>query len=133
MRLYLDASAVIYALEGPSGFREAALAWIRQARGSPGGSLITSRLSRIECRSKPLGRGDEALLSTYDRFFGICTVAAIDDEIVDRATELRGRFGLRTPDAIHLATAIMAQADRCLTGDRDMARCDEIEVVVLSP
>ena len=62
MRLYLDSSAVIYALEGPSGFREGALNLIRRARGAPGGSLITSRLSRIECRSKPIARDNHALL-----------------------------------------------------------------------
>ena len=60
-------------------------------------------------------------------------MASISDEVVERATDLRARLGLRTPDAIHLATAIMVQADCCLTGDRGMARCNDIEVVVLGP
>ncbi len=60
-------------------------------------------------------------------------MASISDEVVERATDLRARFGLRTPDAMQLATAIMAQADCCLTGDRVMARCKDIEVVVLVP
>jgi len=131
MRLYLDSSAIIYALEGPPDLREAALSWIRRAREAPGGSLITSRLSRVECRSKPIALDNRALVSIYDRFFQICTLGGVSDEVVERATDLRARLRLRTPDAIHLATAIKHEADCCLTGDRGMARCNDLKVVVL--
>jgi predicted nucleic acid-binding protein len=40
-----------------------------------------------------------------------------------RATELRAAHGLKTPDAIHLATAIEERADLFLTGDANLARC----------
>lgn len=38
------------------------------AEGVPG-SLVTSRLTRLECRSKPLRAGDLATLAQFDVFF----------------------------------------------------------------
>lgn len=46
--------------------------------------------------------------------------------MIDLATDLRVRYGLKTPDAIHVATAMECHADLILTGDRDMTRCKEI-------
>lgn len=46
----------------------------------------------------------------------------ITDEVVDRATEIRAQLGLKTPDAIHAASAVVASADMLLTGDEDMTR-----------
>ena len=37
----------------------------------------------------------------------------------------------RTPDAIHLATAIEEHADVFLTGDDDLKRCTEVKVETL--
>ena len=51
--------------------------------------------------------------------------------IIDLATELRVRYSFKTPDAIHLATAIEAKADRFLTGDHQLARCKELTVDAL--
>ena len=35
------------------------------------------------------------------------------------AARLRARYGLRTPDAIHGATALLGQADGILTNDKN--------------
>ena len=48
MRLYLDANPIIYSIEGVPHFRQASLDWI--ARAEADGVVITSRLSRLECR-----------------------------------------------------------------------------------
>ena len=60
MNLYLDASAIIYAMEGCSDLRKAVLAWVTQVDSS-GGGIITSRLSRLECRVRPLREGQSGL------------------------------------------------------------------------
>lgn len=51
--------------------------------------------------------------------------------VIEQATGLRARYGLKTPDAIHVATAIEEHADVFLTGDAALARCTEVNVEVL--
>ena len=55
------------------------------------------------------------------------------EQFIERATELRARHGFRTPDAIHLATAIEERADLVLTGDVALRRCSEVAVEVVEP
>jgi predicted nucleic acid-binding protein len=133
MKLYLDASAIIYSIEGVDSFRELVIARISEAEADPNGMVITSRLSCLECRVKPMRDGNAQLLSTYDSFFARSSLAVIEIgvAIVDRATELRAKYGLKTPDSIHAATAMEEHADLILTGDRDLARCGGIIVQVL--
>jgi predicted nucleic acid-binding protein len=59
-------------------------------------------------------------------------LAEINAPVIGRATDLRARHGFKTPDAIHLATAILWDASVLLTGDAALARCGEINVEVLT-
>ncbi len=129
MNLYLDASAIIYGMEGPGDLRKAVLAWVTQAESS-GGAVTTSRLSRLECRVRPLREGQSALMAQYEEFFmrRSLQVADVGASVIELATDLRVRYGLKTPDAIHVATAMECGMDLILTGDREMARCNEIRV-----
>ena len=104
-------------------------------RAAPESRIVTSRLSRLECRTRPLREADSRLLATYDEVFGArrLTLADISDRVIERATELRARHGFRTPDAIHLATAIEERADLVLTGDVALRRCSEVAVEVVEP
>lgn len=133
MRLYLDANPIIYSIEGVPEFRTAALAWIEEAEAA-GGAVITSRLSRLECRVRPIRDGDTELLARFEGFFARegLELAEITAEVVETATALRATHGFRPPDAIHLATAILARADVLLTGDRNLARCPGLKVEVLA-
>ena len=129
MNIYLDSSAVIYGIEGTDTLRGAVLAWIAKAENS-GGVLSTSRISCLECRILPLRQGQTELLSRYDEFFLRRSLNLIDigGAIIDLATQLHVRYGLKTPDAIHAATALESGAELILTGDRDMVRIKEIKV-----
>ena len=129
MNIYLDASAIIYGIEGAGELRGAVLRWITKAESS-GGVLSTSRLSRLECRVLPLRRGQTELVAQYDEFFlrRSLNVVDIGGSVIDLATDMRVRYGLKTPDAIHVATAMECSADMILTGDRDMTRFKDIRV-----
>lgn len=132
---YLDASAVIYLLEGSTAVRAQVAARIAQAEEDPGGRLLASRLSRLECRVKPLRAGDAAMLATYDAFFtrSRLTILGVSAAVLDRATDLRARHGFKVPDAIHLASAIEAGADAFLTGDAGLTKCPGVNVELLTP
>jgi len=54
-----------------------------------------------------------------------------DLEIAARAAEIRGRFGLQTPDALQAATAIRANATAMLTDDATFKRVSDFDVLVL--
>ncbi len=96
-------------------------------------SLATSRLSRLECRSKPLRAGDLATLAQFDVFFGGVELELIElsAAVVELATVLRGKYNLKTPDALHYAAAVEGGATVFLTGDRAFSRCSEVAVEVL--
>ena len=134
-RVYLDASCIIYLIEGASPFHEKVVSRLDRYGSDPQASLMTSRLSRLECRVRPLHEGDSRLLAAYDAFFGAgrLMLGEVDAAVIERATALRARYGLRTPDAIHLATAIEGRADLALTGDATWRRCVEVVVEVLEP
>jgi len=82
-----------------------------------------------------LREGNTALLADYETFFAPADLRLIEISaaVVERATDLRARYGFKTPDALHLATAIEERADLFLTGDDALARCAEIQVEVLVP
>ena len=90
-------------------------------------------MSRLECRCKPLRQGDAALLALYDAFFASAEVLLLEitPDVVEKATELRAHLNLKTPDAIHLASAILVQASAFLTADRSLARCTEVQVEIV--
>ena len=58
-------------------------------------------------------------------------LAPVTRSVLLRAAEMRARYGLRTPDAIMLATAVESDATLAVTNDRDWRKVDEIEVLLL--
>lgn len=95
--------------------------WSR--RVEPASSAVRSRC--VRATTPPLPN------STY--FFGgvELVLAEVSAAVIDRATDLRAKYNLKTPDAIHYATAIEVGALAFLTGDRALARCSEVLVEVL--
>jgi predicted nucleic acid-binding protein len=131
--IYLDANVIIRAVEGDAAARQPVEAAFRAARTPSGPFLLTSTLSRIECRCKPLEANDVALLALYDTFFAAVELALADiaGPVVDVATEFRARYHFKVPDCIHLATAITFSASAFLTGDKALARFAEVRVQVV--
>jgi len=130
--IYADANVIIRLLEGDATTRAPIEARLLPLRGT-GRFLCTSRLTRLECRVKPLRHGDTALLALYDAVFTSAEIALLDisEPVLEKATELRAHLNVKTPDAIHLASAIVGGAVAFLTGDRNLARCTEVPVEIL--
>ena len=130
--IYADANILIRLLEGEPGTRSELEGRLATCRGQAG-SLATSTLSRLECRCKPMRTVDLAILALYDGFFLSPEVhlLSITDEVIEKATELRAAWKFSTPDAIHLATAIVAEASVFLTGDKQLRQCSEIVVELI--
>ena len=66
----------------------------------------------------PLRTGYAALKSHYESFFGAQEMLDIAVERFDEAAQLRADFNsVRTPDALHLATALYYECDEFWTND----------------
>ena len=56
----------------------------------------------------------------------------MDAATAEMAAQLRATYGLRTPDALHLGSAITSGCQVFLTNDADFKRVTEVRVVLLS-
>ena len=133
-RLYLDANSIIYLVEAVNPFHATVAARLLPYRTDLESRIVTSRLSRLECRIQPLRNTDTRLLADYAAFFSMerLIISEVTANVIEQASDLRVRYNFKTPDAIHLATAIEEKADFFLTGDRTLARCVEVKVEVFA-
>ncbi len=134
-RIALDTSLLIYFVEGSDTLRERIVRRLDRIRADPAGCVIASRIARMECRVKPLRDANDRLLSEYEAVFEAerFILADVTSTVLDRAADLRARHRFKTPDAIHLATAVEASADVFLTGDVALAKCGDLKVEVFAP
>src|SRR5262245_45415882 len=106
MLVFLDANIVIYLVERPSTWGERALTRLQRLRDA-GEKFAVSELVRMECRVGPSIRSDADLLAEFDAFFGASDleILPLSRAVCDRATDIRARHRIRTPDALNLASA----------------------------
>ncbi len=128
MRLYLDTAPVIYTVEQVPLYAAAV-----DARLSAHDVVrVASDLTRLECRVKPLREGNAGLLKDFDDYFegAVVEIIALSREVIDRATEIRAQYGFRTPDAIHLAAAVVSRCGVFLTNDHRLDRFSDMAIEV---
>lgn len=65
------------------------------------------------------------------RFPGLILLDA-DVAVMETMADLRARYGLPAPDAIHLATALVGGARAFVTNDLRLRQVQELEIVVLA-
>ena len=129
----LDTSVLIYQLEkNPRYFllSDTVFAWLEH----PDNSAITSTLTMAELLVPAHRDGDarrlqhyRGLLSTYPRLAWI----APDLEIADSAARIRAEYGLKSPDAIHAATAIQSKVSAFLSNDPIFARVKQLDALIM--
>lgn len=136
MIAFFDASALIYLIEGNEPFAgrvRQQLAALAQAHPDIGAAV--SRLSWLECRVGPMKRGDAVASSSFDAFFARSDLVwvELDRDVVELATVIRVRHGLRTPDALQAASCLQLGSDHLLlTGDTSFGRVHGLNVAVLA-
>jgi predicted nucleic acid-binding protein len=132
MRVDLDSVIVIYVIEGIPAHKNRANLRLAALR-SAGDRFVVSDLTFLECRVKPLQRGDVVILAEYDRFLGAPDVdrLSLPMPVFDRATLIRADHGFKLGDALHLAAAIESGCDVSLTRDVRLGRFLDLAVEVL--
>lgn len=132
MIAFLDASALIYLMDGEAPWVEATQATLQQlAVSAPGLVLAVSRLSFLECRVAPLRRGDQACIDRFEALFAKpdLLVVELNAAVIELATQLRANHGLRTPDALQAACCLQLGPDAVMiTGDAGFQRVQALQV-----
>lgn len=132
-RLFLDTAPVIYFVERNPAYLDLVSAAFRYVdQGTL--SAVTSPVTLAECLVHPI-RQQNTLLQ--QDFIDLITAGnnteflVIDQNIAQKAAQLRARYNLLLPDAFQAATALAAGCDVFLTNDRGLQRVAELRVLVL--
>ncbi len=132
MIAFLDASAIIYLIEGAEPFSSRIRAELgRAARSHPSLEVALCRLSWLDCRIGPMRARDAALLAQYDAFFSRPDLRWVEltQTVVELAAAIRMAHGLRTPDALQAASCLQLRAEHAFfTGDASFARVEGLNV-----
>lgn len=135
MFAFLDASALIYLVEGVEPFaartRRALSDLVQRA---PPASVALSRLTWLECRVRPLREAETGVLADFDAFFRRPDIVWVElsSQVVELATEIRAHTGLKTPDALQAACCLQLGADHLfVTGDSAFRKVTGLKVRVL--
>ncbi|HVL55537.1 MAG TPA: PIN domain-containing protein [Burkholderiaceae bacterium] len=135
MIAFLDASALIYLVEGTPPFRDRVRQQVRDAIGlRPDTDSAVSRLSWLECRVRPARNRDARVLAAFDVFFAQPDLLWVEltKDVIELATAIRVLHGLRTPDALQAGCCLQLGPDHVfLTGDRTFGRVAGLNVKVL--
>ena len=86
-----------------------------------------------ELLSKPTRTGDARQLDALGRLLGRLDLSPVDLVIADLAAALGAQYGLRAVDAVHLATAVNAGAERFVTNNSKHFKPSIVEIDVTYP
>ena len=97
-------------------------------------SAVTSVVTLLEVLVHPIRDSDAELAKKYQDILSDSTGFSVDDvtrQIVEEAARLRAFYNVRTPDSIHMATAIVSEAKYFLTNDLSLPSLPNLTVLKL--
>ena len=131
--IYIDANSAIYRIEQIEPFASAS-APLWEALQDRNIVIVTSELTLLEVLVKPLKDGNAPLIAVYREILldteGLECIE-IDQEVLSLAAQIRANWRLKTPDAIHAATALQAGVTMFVTNDRGFLKVPGLNVVIL--
>ena len=132
-RVYFDTMVFIYLLEGFDALR-IQLGDIRDCIAQGETDIVTSELTLCETLVQPFRAGKAESVAAYRIFIedsGAFALQPVRRETFVRASLFRAQFGLRTPDAIHVATAVETGCTAFVTNDAAIRAPRDLRIVML--
>ena len=130
--IYLDTSAFIYSVERIEPYRALLEPMWREAQ-TERFTIVSSDLAVLETLIKPLREGDHVVEQLFRALFDSNEVRLIPATraLWEMAALIRAATGLKTPDALHAASARHADCTLFITNDDDFVRVDDLPVAIL--
>lgn len=131
--IYIDTSVVIYTVEGnPDYYSLLQPLWLKFQTGEL--EIISSELILMETLVVPLRNANNALIADYEQLLlsSEMRLIPISQAVLRQAAILRATTNLKTPDAIHAATALSVNCTQFITNDKGFRNVSGLPVVVLS-
>jgi predicted nucleic acid-binding protein len=94
---------------------------------------VTSVLTLHEILTGARRAGDDRLVSLYRDLLGSfpnLDLMPFDADVAEISSDVRARYGVRTPDAIQVATAIRHKAEAFITNDERLTVVKDIKVTI---
>lgn len=132
-RVYLDTAPIIYSVEEHESYWPILKPlWDSLKKGEI--EVVTSELSVLETLVVPIRNEDADLTAGYETLLTASHVELIPITvpILRTAAKLRAEQNLKTPDAIHAATASLSNCDYLISNDNAFRRLTGIDVTILS-
>ena len=132
-RLYIETAPLIYYVEEHPTYIAKMDAIVKSVE-SGGLTALSSVITLTEVLSQPIRIGNTTLEQEYRDILvnsGSYQLVTINIQMAEAAAALRAQYGLRTPDALHIATAIHAGCDVFLTNDSGIKRVTELPILIL--
>ncbi len=130
--VYLDTSPLIYTVEKHLDYLPLLKPfWAVVSAGQF--ELVTSELSLLETMVGPAKQNDKTLAARYEQVLSSPDIQLlpITEIVLRRAITVRAQTNLKTPDAIHAATALVAGCSEFITNDGAFRRVAGLKVTVL--
>lgn len=132
-KVYVDSNIIIYTVEtNPYYAPLLEPLWNASEKGAL--NVYCSELSIVEVLTAPLKYGDALLTRAYTRalFETEIRLVPITREILLSAAQIRAtQPSVRTPDAIHFATALLHECDMFITNDKQFQLLQGLPVIIL--
>jgi predicted nucleic acid-binding protein len=132
-QLAIDTSPLIYFIERHASYFDR-MAVIMKTIDTGTVAGVSATIALTEVLVQPNKTGDTALASRYEAVLTHSRSFRLEPmttQIARRAAYLRATYNLRTPDAIHMATALETGCDAFLTNDLGLRRVTLLPVLVL--
>ena len=131
--VYLDTNSFIYSIERIDPYRTPLdILWQFVSVGQV--KVVTSELALLEVLVMPLKVGNTLLASIYRAVLQTAPdvqMLPITQPVLEEAAKLRATTNLKTPDAIHAATALINGYSVFITNDSAFRRVANLNVMVL--
>jgi predicted nucleic acid-binding protein len=130
--VYLDANPIIYAVEKHPVYAPL-LQPLWQAAQASTIEVVTSDLALMETLVGPLKTGNTGLAQTYEQVLSgtDLRLLPISQAILREAARLRATTKLKTPDALHAATAQLAGCVQFISNDVGFRGAIHLPLVIL--